>query len=195
MDSRAAILQKVKKNKPSIDTNIDLEQFVLDDGTDVIQRYCESVVANAGEFKLIESPQHLIDTINSELEGTSFANFTDLEFSEKGIDLNIQDTPSDLKDTKAAVIPGQLGVAENAAVWLDHEILKQLRVAPFIVERTIFIVEKENIVRTMHDAYNKIADPNTSFGTFIAGPSKTADIEQNLVIGAHGTKSHLILIV
>ncbi|MNW08326.1 Lactate utilization protein C [compost metagenome] len=47
----------------------------------------------------------------------------------------------------------------------------------------------------MHEAYQKIADSVYGFGTFIAGPSKTADIEQSLVLGAHGPKNMTVFIL
>jgi L-lactate dehydrogenase complex protein LldG len=42
-----------------------------------------------------------------------------------------------------------------------------------------------DIVPTMHEAYRQINIAEEGWGAFIAGPSKTADIEQSLVIGAH----------
>jgi L-lactate utilization protein LutC len=33
------------------------------------------------------------------------------------------------------------------------------------------------------------------FATFIAGPSKTADIEQSLVLGAHGPRSMTVFLL
>ena len=68
------------------------------------------------------------------------------------------------------------------------------RAAPFLTEHLVVILERERIVRNMHNAYEQISIDEEGFGIFIAGPSKTADIEQSLVIGAHGPKRHTVLI-
>ncbi|MCF6408023.1 LUD domain-containing protein [Chitinophaga filiformis] len=94
-----------------------------------------------------------------------------------------------LEDVDLAIIPGQFGVAENGAIWITDLEIKE-RVLPFITQHLAIVVSSQDIVSTMHDAYEeRIAHPGGGFGVFIAGPSKTADIEQSLVLGAHGAKS------
>jgi L-lactate dehydrogenase complex protein LldG len=44
-------------------------------------------------------------------------------------------------------------------------------------------------VPNLHQAAKEITLASGEFGVFIAGPSKTADIEQALVVGAHGACS------
>ena len=87
-----------------------------------------------------------------------------------------------------------LGVAENGAIWC-YDFLGEKRANLFTCTELIITVKKENLVSNMHEAYKNIDLSKKDFGTFIAGPSKTADIEQSLVIGAHGAMSlHIILI-
>jgi L-lactate dehydrogenase complex protein LldG len=50
-------------------------------------------------------------------------------------------------------------------------------------------------VPTMHEAYARIGSADYGFGAFIAGPSKTADIEQSLVLGAHGSKTMVVFLM
>ncbi len=105
--------------------------------------------------------------------------------------LTTQPTASDphlLADVELAVINTHFAVAENGACWVTAELLGD-RALPFITQQLALIVKRSSIVATMHAAYQKIADGAHPFGTFIAGPSKTADIEQSLVLGAHGPKS------
>ena len=65
-------------------------------------------------------------------------------------------------------------------------------------ETHICIVNKSRIVHTMEDAFalmrNEIGEPpRATF--FVSGPSRTADIEQTIVIGAHGPyRVHIILV-
>lgn len=99
-----------------------------------------------------------------------------------------RETPQDphaLRDINYAVIQGELAVAENGAVWVT-EAGAGIRIAPFICENLLLVVKADRIVANMHEALKQVDLTDVGYGTFISGPSKTADIEQALVIGAHG---------
>jgi L-lactate dehydrogenase complex protein LldG len=96
--------------------------------------------------------------------------------------------PHELKDVDFAVLPGELAVAENAAVWISDK-NRPHRVIDFIAQHVALIVPATNIVSNMHQAYERLSWGRRGFGCFVSGPSKTADIEQSLVIGAHGARS------
>lgn len=103
--------------------------------------------------------------------------------------------PHDLYDVELAVVKAHFGVAENAAVWVTEDNMG-LRVLPFICQHLAVVIESGEIVPTMAEAYDKISTlPAYGFATFIAGPSKTADIEQSLVIGAHGPRSMTVFLM
>ncbi len=84
-----------------------------------------------------------------------------------------------------SIIEGKIGVAENGAVWVDWND-NYPRTIITLSKNILIILSKDTIVSNMQEAYSKIDLSNISYGTFLAGPSKTADIEQSLVIGAHG---------
>ena len=105
----------------------------------------------------------------------------------------IQEDAHSLEDVELAIIPAHFGIAENGAVWITDDLIKY-RVLPFIAQQLAVVVSKQNILANMHQAYERIANTNYDFATFIAGPSKTADIEQSLVLGAHGPKGMMVFI-
>ncbi len=102
--------------------------------------------------------------------------------------------PHALADLDLAILPGAFAVAENGAVWVADTAGRH-RALSFIAEHLLLVVPQDEIVDTMHDAYARIDFSEAGFGVFISGPSKTADIEQALVIGAHGAKHLTVLLV
>ena len=103
--------------------------------------------------------------------------------------------PHALDGIHTAVLPGRFGVCENGAIWLDDSALGPHRVLPFIAEHLVVVLPVTELVATMHQAYARLPAPASGFGVFLAGPSKTADIEQCLVIGAHGARSCTVFLV
>ncbi|MDR1582414.1 MAG: LUD domain-containing protein [Prevotellaceae bacterium] len=104
------------------------------------------------------------------------------------------DDPHNLNGVELAIVKGELGVAENGCVWIPQNV-KQ-KALYFIAENLVIILNKNKIVNNMHEAYEYVAGNGNDygFGVFISGPSKTADIEQALVIGAHGAKSVRVIL-
>lgn len=92
-----------------------------------------------------------------------------------------------------ALFTGNFGVAENGAIWLEDKDLPH-RILPFITQHLILKLDANQLVATMQDAYRRIHLNDCGFGVFISGPSKTADIEQSLVYGAHGAKELTVIL-
>ena len=86
----------------------------------------------------------------------------------------------------------------------------------FISEHLVILLKKSEIVHNMHEAYVRRSVPSGSaagpsaagssaadtegfdhygYGTFISGPSKTADIAQVLVMGAQAARSATVLLM
>ncbi len=110
------------------------------------------------------------------------------------VDLDAIDDPHALEDIDFALLPGEFAVAENAAVWVHDRGLKH-RVIYFLCQHLAFVVRAADVVHNMHQGYERLSFTEPGFGGFIAGPSKTADIEQSLVIGAHGPRSLTVFVV
>ena len=109
----------------------------------------------------------------------------------------------DLNGTDVGVIRGLFGVAENGCVWIPQQ-MKEKAVC-FISENLVILLPKSQIVNNMHEAYRRLRerDPKSGldlfdeygYGSFISGPSKTADIAQVLVMGAQAARSVTILLL
>ena len=101
---------------------------------------------------------------------------------------------ADLANLDYAFINGQYAITENGAIWVSDKNLYN-RLIPFICKHLVIVIEEAQILADMHQAYAAINIREDGYGVFIAGPSKTADIEQSLVIGAHGPLSMKVYII
>lgn len=101
----------------------------------------------------------------------------------------------DLNGTDVGIIRGEFGVAENACIWIPQTMKE--KAVMFISENLVILLPKSQIVNNMHEAYKRIKFNETydGYGTFISGPSKTADIAQVLVMGAQAARSATILLM
>lgn len=191
--SREKMLQAIRQNKPEVSPLPEVPVFapLMEE---VVPYFIEMVQKSGGGVHLLEAEadweaiarQHYPDAerIVCRIPDSSLGN-TDLDQLERLTDLHGLDL---------AILPARIGVAENAAVWLTEKEMGQ-RVIPFIAEHLILILDRNHIVSNMHEAYGSMEIDETGFGLFIAGPSKTADIEQSLVIGAQGPRTWLVLIL
>jgi L-lactate dehydrogenase complex protein LldG len=102
--------------------------------------------------------------------------------------------PRALSDLDLFVCEARLGVAENGAVWITPSLTYE-RAALFLAASVAVVLSRSAVVGDLHAAYSRLDIGAEPFGVFVAGPSKTADIEQALVIGAHGPKALSIFIV
>ena len=186
MSSKASILAVIKRLHMQEKPLPEIPDF--DVATELVEAFTNSLNANKGTVISKEELEILIaETALPKIYSSSptFENFTNCQLPQH---------PAEFADLDLAIVEGQFASAENAAIWLDESNL-DLRAIPFITAHLVIVIRKDNIVGNMHEAYERIGSTNSGFGVFIAGPSKTADLEQSLVIGAHGAMSLKVVIL
>lgn len=193
MTSREKILSEVLKNQPSALPLPDISAFKGAE-QDNVQEYADTFVGIGGKvFSVTDLGS--VEMLISEHFDTSKRIVTTLRDLSGSMELySDQVDPHTFENVELAVVKAHLAVAENGAVWLTEEIMGQ-RILPFICQHLAVIVDASTIVPTMHEAYRIIGRGDYGFGVFIGGPSKTADIEQALVMGAHGPITMTVFIL
>lgn len=193
MSSRDSILAKIKTSQPD---PMDLPALSgLNLGvSSVFDKFKEVLVSIGGAVIEVGSFEEIRAFIQDEYN-TSLRFITTLpELAAVAETDWLSDDPHSLKDVELTVIRGVFGVAENGAIWLTEQQMGQ-RVAPFICQNLAILINRADIVADMHLAYERIGKEENAFSLFLAGPSKTADIEQSLVLGAHGSRSLVVFVM
>ena len=90
------------------------------------------------------------------------------------------------------ILTAECAVAENAAVLLSARSLPE-RALAFLAQHLIVLIPSDVLVADLITAQALLPTPLPHHLTWMSGPSKTADIEQTLVIGAHGSRSLTVI--
>ncbi|TDE50086.1 lactate utilization protein C [Flavobacterium sp. GT3P67] len=193
MSAREKILNAIAINQPELTALPVMDRNVLIRYEDVYAQFKKVLESIGGKVELI---QNITELKNKLIADKASGNFVVNAIAAIGeVDNQVVSfTASELEKVERAYIRGTVGVAENGAVWI-YESQMVNRLLPFICQHLIIVIDKAAIVPTMHHAYDSVDVAREGFGAFIAGPSKTADIEQSLVIGAHGARSATIYVI
>jgi len=142
-----------------------------------------------------EKPEVKIDAITWQNPVEQFVNACK---TISGAEVSFGTPPADDVRGESSTVHGAFGVAENGCIWIPQR--EADRAYLFASEHLDIIVSEKDIVNNMHEAYDRIAASTEffseyKFGTFISGPSKTADIEGALVYGAQAARSVTVYLV
>lgn len=193
MSSREKILEAVRHNQPTLVPLPDLSAF-KGAAADPVREYMDTFTGIGGKAVLVDNLESAKVLIRERFDASMRVVTTLHAFADTFELYSASSDPHSYESVELAVIRAHLAVCENGTVWLTEEVMGQ-RIIPFICQHLAVLVDASTIVPTMHEAYSKIGMGEYGFGVFIGGPSKTADIEQALVMGAHGPISMTVFIV
>ena len=191
MSSKNDILSAIRRHTGK---RYDMPELTLDAITyeDKILQFTDSLKAAGGQVVLMQPGDDINDIIRHHFPdairiASNLSSITCATFNPDDLD-----DPRELDNTDLAIVEGHFGVAENGAVWITRQV--KHNALSFISNSPVTPIDRNSIVNNMHEAYKRTENMTYDFGAFISGPSKTADIEQALVLGAHGPVKVLVVL-
>lgn len=202
MSSREDILQSIRSNtqmryeKPDY-TSLEVEAVTYSNLVEHFSEMVDMVGGKAfllGDLKIDDvvtrrySPRRVASTMTEvEVDG-AMQKINCVTFNPDEVA-----STAELDGTDVAIVKGCIGVCENGAVWIQQDL--EQRAIYFMAEALVILLDHRDLVNNMHEAYKRIDTGEYGYGVFISGPSKTADIEQALVLGAHGARDVMVLVL
>ena len=188
--SRAELEQRMEQAPPLIRPKLH---------GDLIARFREKLMQGSGTFEQCDTPDEVPAVVFAYLQTNGVAAkirvapaLQDAAWGEE-LEVSYGNTRG---DHPVSVTPAFCAVAETGSVVLLSSD-KSPTSLNFLPDVHIVIVDKDQLVSHIEDVWLKLRalDKVPRTVNFITGPSKTADVEQTLQIGAHGPRDlHVILI-
>ena len=205
--SKEVILNKLRtalKVNPLTHEKGKYENILQPVESDPVKEYVRGQIANRSE--VIEcSKEEVVSKINEILKQENVDKvLTQTSLSEMDIACEkvLYNKPmEEMKDTlftiDAAVLEADYGISNLGIIALKSSVDKP-RLLSLITRCNIILLKKENIKGTLADALNDVKakhpDKLPTNILFIAGPSRTADIEFQVVFGVHGPQKVYIIL-
>ena len=197
MSSREEILSRLRKNTSETYYMPDLSGLKPITFANPVAEFIKKTTTTAGA-KLIEMrADDDLNVIVRQAYPDAKLIASNVPSVEAGMNPDTVDEAKELMQVDVGVIEGAIGVAENACIWIPQQ-MKQKAVC-FASQQLVIVLSRDAIVSNMHEAYDRIASSKEyfqtyKFGTFISGPSKTADIESALVYGAQAARGVTVVL-
>ena len=196
MSSREEILAALRQNTRETYDKPDLSQLNPITYADPVAEFMQKTTTTAGA-RLIEMKDgdELFNIVRE-----AYPEAKVIASNLPGVQAQLNPDTANVEDLEKAdvgVIRGEIGVAENACIWIPQTMKE--RAVCFASEQLVIVIRRDAIVNNMHEAYARIAASQEyfkeyKFGTFISGPSKTADIEGALVYGAQAARGVTVVL-
>lgn len=179
------ILDRIKKGKPPSQPLPDIPLFPYTKNAE--EDFISHLIGFDGKAVKFKNREEAIKWLMARPEMDAGQNV--IFSSVDGVTGNMPE--DDIKDhqkiekIRTCVTEGIMGVGEMGAIWVTNASLKHAACA--LLSRKLFILlDYNNIVGGMHEAYSRLKLGEQQYGSFYTGPSATADIEAVRVTGAQG---------
>lgn len=191
MSQREQFLANIRNKRPEAVDLPDIHSTAFLTFEDKLAQFSTVLQTFGGVAVELQAGQSVFDAVQAHWPDANQGRVINLTIAPQGEPCT---TPHDYSNVDIAIVNGQLAVAENAAVWVSNADLNH-RSLYFLCQRLVMVVPRDKIVDNMRDAYKEIRIEENGFGSFIAGSSRTADIEQSLVLGAHGAMAAMVIFI
>jgi L-lactate dehydrogenase complex protein LldG len=190
MSSREIILNSIRENKPISDLALPPIPSYPHTLTqrEGLELFMKNLSDNAAIVKIINSSDSIPDLILKQWNEHGHIHAPGFPY--------LHNTPATIESANKldiTVINGSLGVINNGAIWI-HDLNLEHRSVAFLTKYLVILIDQNDLVFNLHEAYSRLNPDDFGYGVWISGPSKTGDIEQALVIGAHGPLEVMVLI-
>ncbi len=205
--SREKILKKIRN---ALLTKSEIPYPVIDNDKSVFNEITESLdlafaeefIKVAGKFVYCENENEFLSSLKMLINENSWSPVYCLDKKIKTLlntkDISFTDKQEDFYDLKVGITRCEFLIARlgSAMISSKHDSGRRLNIYP---EIHIILAYTSQLVPDLKDALagikERYGDNLPSMITVVTGPSRTADIEKTLVMGAHGPKDLYVFLV